>query len=77
MSDLKDLTREIKDATNRIKLEEKKTSLSKSAFIDEIKSGLGEEIKMASTPKVEEPSVDIIQKESTLKRFFKSLFNTF
>jgi hypothetical protein len=77
MSDLKDLTREIKDATNRIKLEEKKTSLSKSAFIDEIKSGLGEEIKMASTPKVEEPSVDIIQKESKLKRFFKNLFNTF
>ena len=77
MSDLKDLTREIKDATNRIKLEEKKTSLSKSAFIDEIKSGLGEEIKIGSTPKFDEPSVDIIKKESTLKRFFKSLFNTF
>jgi hypothetical protein len=44
MSDLKDLTREIKKMLNRIKLEEK-TSLFANPSIEEIKSGL-EEIKI-------------------------------
>lgn len=65
--------REIEKELNAMKLEAKKTDLSKEAFIQEIKNGLGEKIK-------ENPNkVGIIcpPKENIFKRFFKKLMKTF
>ena len=44
--------KEIKDTENRIKLEIKKNDLKKVSFIEEIKNGLGDEIKSGLKPKV-------------------------
>lgn len=64
---------QIKKEVNAMKLESKKTDLSKGAFIEEIKNGLGEEIKRNPN------KVDIIKppKENIFKRFFKRLMKTF
>jgi len=64
---------EIKKEGNAIKLETKKTNLKKESFIQEIKNGLGEEIKS-------NPNKVIIMtkpKENIFKRFFKKLMKTF
>lgn len=64
---------EIKKEENGIKLETKKTILMKEAFIQEIKNGLGEQIK-ANPNKV---ILNTKPKENVLKRFFKRLIKLF
>ena len=68
------LTNTIKKESNSIKLETRKTDLKKEAFIQEIKNGLGEEIKLnpnqvkfAIKPK----------KDGFFKRTFKRIFKVF
>jgi hypothetical protein len=64
---------EIKKEENSIKLELKKTDLKKIAFIEEIKNGLGEKIKLNpnSLVKVIKP------KENFFNRVLKRLKNMF
>lgn len=64
---------EIKKEINAIKLEAKKTDLNKEAFIQEIKNGLGEQIKLNPN------KVEIITRpnENIFKRFFRRLMRTF
>jgi hypothetical protein len=67
------LTKEIKKESNGIKLEIKKTNLKKEAFIQEIKNGLGEQIKLNRN------KVEIIKpkKISFIKRFISKLYKMF
>lgn len=67
------LSKEIQSAENERKLEQFKTTLKKSQFIDEIKAGLGAEIK--SNP----GRVKIIKKKwyQKLGIALKSLFTKF
>ena len=67
------ISKEIIEHTNSIKLENKKTSLKKLSFIKEIKSGLGEEIK-------EKPNeIEYVKppRVNPISRFFKRLLEIF
>jgi len=66
-------TNEIKKEKNGIKLEKRKTDLSKEAFIQEIKNGLGEQIR-ANPNKV---IINTKPKENIFKRFLKKLMQIF
>ena len=65
--------KQIKKEENGIRLETKKTNLMKEAFIQEIKNGLGEEIK-ANPNKI---IVNKTPKENIFKRFFTKLMRIF
>lgn len=60
-----DILKEIEREENFMKLESNKTRVSKLAFIDEIKSGLGDEIQESLKP--------IKKKDSLLKRVYKKI----
>jgi len=64
---------EIKKEENGIKLERRKTDLSKEAFIQEIKNGLGEQIKANHNKAI----INTKPKENIFKRFFKKLMQIF
>lgn len=70
------LTNTIKKESNGIRLEKKKTDLRKEAFIQEIKNGLGEEIKL-NPNKVEVAIKAPIKQDGFLKKFFKKIFKVF
>jgi hypothetical protein len=67
------LTNEIKKEENGIKLETKKTNLRKEAFIQEIKNGLGEQIK--SNPN--KVTITKPKKVGFFKRFLQKIFKVF
>lgn len=62
----------INDVVNRIKGETERTEIKKRSFIEEIKSGLGEEVKKKGN------RVTYIKKTRTqkVKEFFRRLFST-
>lgn len=64
---------EIKKEENGIKLQSKKTDLSKEAFIQEIRNGLGEQIKTINNKVI----IKTKPKENLFKRFFKKLMKVF
>jgi len=70
------LTNSIKKESNGIALEQKKTDLRKEAFIQEIKNGLGEEIKL-NPNRVEVVIKTPIKRDGFLKRFLKRLNKVF
>jgi len=66
----------IKKESNNIRLEKKKTDLKKEAFIQEIKNGLGEEIKI-NPNKVEVEIKAPIKQDGFFKRVLKKIFKVF
>jgi|TARA_R110000851_G_scaffold251971_5_gene404494 hypothetical protein len=70
------LTNSIKKESNGIALEQKKTDLRKEAFIQEMKNGLGEEIKL-NPNRVEVVIKAPIKRDGCIKRFFKKIFKVF
>lgn len=64
------LNREVKQAENEILLEKYKTALKKNKFINEIKSGLGQEIK-------KNPGKVKIIKKTWYQKFFNGLKKIF
>ena len=70
------LTNTIKKESNGIRLEKRKTDLKKEAFIQEIKNGLGEEIKL-NPNKVEVVIKAPIKQDWLFKRVFKKIFKVF
>jgi len=62
--------KEIKDSENMIKLQAKRTDLSKYSFIEEMKSGLGDEIN-------KDLGIDTKPKESGLKGFIQKIIKMF
>ena len=68
----KETSKEIKDTENFIKLQNKRTSLSKDTFIDEIKHELGDEIKKDLAKRHVIP-----KKDGRLKRLIKKLTKMF
>jgi len=62
--------KEIKDSENMIKLQTKRTDLSKYRFIEEIKNGLGDEIS-------EDMSKFTKPKEGRFKRFIQKIIKMF
>lgn len=69
LSDI-EILREIEAEKKGILFERESTSIKKNAFIEEIKRGLGEDIK-------NNPNKVIIKKESKIKVFLKKFFNKF
>jgi hypothetical protein len=67
------LSKELKINEKKAKFELMRTNLKKKSFINEIKNGLGEEIKKNPN------SIRIIQKQrsNVIKRFFNKLFKLF
>tara|TARA_R110000796_G_scaffold18980_2_gene57139 strand:- start:7584 stop:7787 length:204 start_codon:yes stop_codon:yes gene_type:complete len=64
-----ELSKEIEYSNNQEKNLYQKNTISKNRFIDEIKNGLGEEIKF---------DLKLInKKENPVKRFFKKMFKVF
>jgi hypothetical protein len=70
------LANSIKKESNGIALEQKKTNLRKEAFIQEMKNGLGEEIKL-NPNRVEVAIKAPIKRDGFFKRFFKKIFKVF
>lgn len=64
------LNREVKQAENEILLEKYKTALKKNQFINEIKSGLGQEIK-------KNPGKVKIIKKTWYQKFFNGIKKIF
>lgn len=69
LSDI-EILREIEAEKKSILFERESTSIKKNVFIEEIKRGLGEDIK-------NNPNKVIINKESKIKVFLKKFFNKF
>tara|TARA_R110000796_G_scaffold252137_1_gene385311 strand:- start:10978 stop:11193 length:216 start_codon:yes stop_codon:yes gene_type:complete len=66
-------TNEIEKEENGIKLDRKKTDLRKEAFIQEIRNGLGEQIK-ANPNKIK---IKTKPKENIIKKIFKKIIQIF
>lgn len=60
--------KEIEREENLMKLDIKKTNLLKFKFIDEIKNGLGDEIKNGTN------TFEIKEESNIIKRFIKKIF---
>jgi len=71
-----EVNKEIKDAQNTIKLNNKKTSLKKLDFIREIENGLGEEIKK-NPNRIEYSPPEPQKKPNMISRMIKTFFNLF
>ncbi len=65
-----EIIKEIEAEKKSILFERESTNIKKNAFIEEIKRGLGEDIK-------NNPNKVIINKESKIKVFLKKFFNKF